>query len=99
MPRPGRRSIEGGAGGRGLGLSFQRHPVTMSPPRAGRGGMGKPKKPQREKDLTARFLTGDLDEDRLESQQRFTARNKGATQQKILKTALLRADEQARSEE
>lgn len=57
--------------------------------------MGKPKKPQREKDLTSRFLAGDLDEDRLESQQRFTARNKGATQQKILKTALMRADEQA----
>jgi ribosome biogenesis GTPase len=57
--------------------------------------MGKPKKPQREKDLTSRFLSGDLDEDRLESQQRFTARNKAATQQKILKTALMRADEQA----
>src|SRR5215216_5011609 len=57
--------------------------------------MGKPKKPQREKDLTSRFLSGGLDEDRLESQQRFTPRNKGATQQKILKTALMRADEQA----
>jgi ribosome biogenesis GTPase len=57
--------------------------------------MGKPKKPQREKDLTSRFLSGDLDEDRLQGQQRFTARNKGATQQKILKTALMRADEQA----
>ena len=57
--------------------------------------MGKPKKPQREKDLTSRFLSGDLDEDRLQSQQRFTPRNKGATQQKILKTALMRADEQA----
>jgi len=57
--------------------------------------MGKPKKPQREKDLTSRFLSGDLDEDRLQAQQRFTPRNKAATQQKILKTALMRAGEQA----
>ena len=57
--------------------------------------MGKPKKTQREKDLTSRFLSGGLDEDRLESQQRFTPRNKAATQQKILKTALMRADDQA----
>jgi ribosome biogenesis GTPase len=64
-------------------------------PSAWPDGMGKPKKPQREKDLTSRFLSGDLDEDRLQGQQRFTARNKGATQQKILKTALMRADEQA----
>jgi len=57
--------------------------------------MGRPKKSQREKDLTGRYLSGDLDEDRLQGQQRFSSRNKNATQQKILKTALMRADEQA----
>ena len=67
----------------------------MTPPGVAPAAMGKPKKPQREKDLTSRYLSGGLDEDRLQGQQRFTARNKGATQQKILKTALMRADEQA----
>jgi ribosome biogenesis GTPase len=67
----------------------------MTPPGVAPAAMGKPKKPQREKDLTSRFLSGNLDEDRMQSGQRFTARNKGATQQKILKTALMRADDQA----
>ena len=57
--------------------------------------MGRPKKSQREKDLTGRYLSGNLDEDRLEGGQRFSSRNKNATQQKILKTALMRAEEQA----
>jgi ribosome biogenesis GTPase len=52
---------------------------------------GKPKKSAREKDLTARYLSGNLDEDRVESQQRFTRRNADAQQNRILKTSLLRA--------
>src|SRR4051812_21328999 len=67
----------------------------MSPVGARRRHMGRPKKSQREKDLTGRYLSGDLDQDRLQGQQRFSSRNKNATQQKILKTALMRAEEQA----
>lgn len=52
---------------------------------------GKPKKSAREKDLTARYLSGNLDEDRIESQQRFTRRSADAEQNRILKTALARA--------
>jgi ribosome biogenesis GTPase / thiamine phosphate phosphatase len=55
---------------------------------------GKPKKSPREKDLTARYLSGNLDEDRVESVQRFTHRSANAVQDKILRTALLRADEE-----
>jgi ribosome biogenesis GTPase len=51
---------------------------------------GKPKKGPREKDLTARYLSGGMDEDRVEQQQRFTDRAKHAQQNKILKTAALR---------
>ena len=56
---------------------------------------GKPKKNPREKDLTSRYLSGGLDEDRVEQSQRFSARNKGAERDKITKTALLRAGEQS----
>lgn len=52
---------------------------------------GKPKKSPREKDLTARYLSGNLDEDRVEAQQRFTQRSANAEQDKILRTALMRA--------
>jgi ribosome biogenesis GTPase len=52
---------------------------------------GKPRKSPREKDLTARYLSGGLDEDRIDSQQRFSRRNSEAQQQKMMKTALLRA--------
>lgn len=55
----------------------------------------KPKKSPREKDLTGRYLSGGLDEDRVERAQQFTARNKGAQQEKTLRTALLRAEEQS----
>jgi ribosome biogenesis GTPase len=51
------------------------------------------KKGPREKDLTGRFLSGDLDEDRVDAQQRFTDRSKNAQQNKILQTAALRAGE------
>jgi ribosome biogenesis GTPase len=54
---------------------------------------GRRKKPPREKDLTARFLTGDFDEDRIEQSQRFSDRSKNAQQSKIERTALLRAAE------
>ena len=54
------------------------------------------RKAPREKDLTSRFLSGGLDEDRVEQVQRFGARSgKHAQQDKILRTALLRAEEEA----
>jgi ribosome biogenesis GTPase len=48
----------------------------------------------REKDLTDRLLSGELD-DQMESQQRFSPRSKHAQANRILQTALLRADEQS----
>jgi ribosome biogenesis GTPase len=57
---------------------------------------GKPKKAAREKDLTARFLSGGLDEDRIESQQRFGDKSKNFQKRKTEKTALMRlAEEEA----
>ena len=56
---------------------------------------GRPKKPPREKDLTTRFLSGNYDEDRAEQSEQFKARNKTAQQEKILRTALLRAEEES----
>jgi ribosome biogenesis GTPase len=50
-------------------------------------------KTRRQKDVTSSFLSGDFDEDRNESQQRFSQRSKGAQQDKMEKTALLRATE------
>lgn len=54
--------------------------------------MSKRRKFQREKDLTSRYLSGNMDEDRMESGQRFTSRNKNAQQNKILKTTAMRAE-------
>ncbi|MDB5303498.1 MAG: Ribosome small subunit-stimulated GTPase EngC [Phycisphaerales bacterium] len=56
---------------------------------------GKPKKGPREKDLTSRYLSGGLDEDRVDQQQRFSSRNKNAEQDKIVRTALMRAEEES----
>lgn len=47
----------------------------------------------REKDLTSRYMSGGMDEDRVEQSERFTDRSKNAEQNKILKTALMRAEE------
>ncbi|MDP9175084.1 MAG: ribosome small subunit-dependent GTPase A [Planctomycetota bacterium] len=49
------------------------------------------KKPPREKDLTSRFFSGDLETDRVPKQQRFTNRSKNAQQEKIERTAVLRS--------
>src|SRR6184192_3124640 len=54
---------------------------------------GKPKKSPREKDITSRYLSGGLDEDRVEQQQRFSDRNKHAQANKMIKTAAMRAGE------
>ena len=55
--------------------------------------MGRPRKAPREKDLTSRFLSGGMDdEDRVETQQRFSSRNKNAQQEKTLRTFLMRAE-------
>src|SRR5581483_1724678 len=56
---------------------------------------GKPKKPPREKDLTSRYMSGGLDEDRVEQGERFKARNKTAQQEKTARTAQMRASEQS----
>jgi ribosome biogenesis GTPase len=56
---------------------------------------GKPKKAPREKDVTSRYIAGDLDDDRLDNVQRFTTRSKHHQQSKTLRTALMRADEHA----
>ena len=53
----------------------------------------KRRKGPREKDLTSRYMSGNWDDDRMDSQQRFTPRSKAAEQNKIEKTALLRAAE------
>ena len=60
--------------------------------------MSKHKKDFRAKDLTARYMMGDVDEDRDEPQERFSARSgKIAQQRKIEQTALMRAAEEAAS--
>jgi ribosome biogenesis GTPase len=60
--------------------------------------MGRPKKSSREKDLTARYAAGkldeDLDSDVVAQQQRFTRRSANAEQNKILRTTLMRAAEE-----
>ena len=56
---------------------------------------GKPKKSPREKDLTARYLSGGLDEDRVEQQERFGDKSKHFQRRKTERTALLRAAEEA----
>src|SRR5687767_8205174 len=53
---------------------------------------GKPKKPPREKDLTSRYLSGGMDEDRIEQQERFSDRSKHAQHEKMMKTAAMRAE-------
>jgi ribosome biogenesis GTPase len=52
------------------------------------------KKGPREKDLTSRYMSGGMDEDRVDQQERFTPRSKSAEQNKILKTAMMRAAEE-----
>src|ERR1051326_5894026 len=54
---------------------------------------GKPKKSPREKDLTSRYLSGGLDEDRVDQQQRFSDRSKHAVRDKTQRTSDLRAAE------
>jgi ribosome biogenesis GTPase / thiamine phosphate phosphatase len=51
---------------------------------------GKPKKGPREKDLTSRYLSGGMDEDRVEQQERFTDRSKHAQHNKMMKTTAMR---------
>jgi ribosome biogenesis GTPase / thiamine phosphate phosphatase len=56
--------------------------------------MSRRRKP-RDKSLTDRFLSGELEEVDLDAQERFGARSKHAEVGKILRTALLRAEEQS----
>lgn len=55
----------------------------------------KRRKSEDEQDLTNRLLDEQFDEDRLETQQRFSRRSAGAQQRQIEQTALLRAAEEA----
>ena len=55
---------------------------------------GKPKKSHREKDLTARYLSGGMDEDRVEQGERFGDRSRNSQQRKTEKTAIMRAAEE-----
>ncbi len=54
--------------------------------------MGRPRKAPRRKDITGEYLAGHLDDDRLDIQQRFTQRAKHQQQNKIMKTAAMRAE-------
>lgn len=78
--------------------------IRLTPPRnAGTGGVRMsrgPKKAPREKDLTSRFLRGDMeDEDRIEQRQQFTTRSKKHQESKTLRTALMRAAEAGQVED
>ncbi len=55
---------------------------------------GKPKKSHREKDLTSRYLSGGMDEDRVEQGERFGDRSRNSQQRKTEKTAIMRAAEE-----
>jgi ribosome biogenesis GTPase / thiamine phosphate phosphatase len=52
------------------------------------------RKSAREKDLTSRYLDGEMDEDRMVHQERFSDRSKHRQQNQILKTTLMRAAEE-----
>lgn len=54
-----------------------------------------PKKNQREKDLTSRYLSGGFDEDAANSNERFSPRNRARAQDKLVKTSLIRAEEES----
>src|SRR5438552_3411260 len=51
----------------------------------------KRRKDSRAKDLTSRYMDGDVDEDRIERKQRFTDRAKHYQQNKTMNTTLARA--------
>src|SRR5712671_2615696 len=55
---------------------------------------GKRKNP-RDKDLTSRYLSGAIEEDRLDASERYSGRDASAQQRKMEKTALLRLAEEA----
>jgi ribosome biogenesis GTPase / thiamine phosphate phosphatase len=52
------------------------------------------RKTSREKDLTSRYLDGEMDEDRIDRQQRFSDRSKHHQRNKTAKTTLMRAAEE-----
>lgn len=60
---------------------------------------GKPKKSSREKDLTSRYLRGDLDQDQVEQHQRFVTGSKKRQESKTLRTAVMRAEEAGQAED
>src|SRR4051794_11210982 len=65
------------------------------------GGMAerRRKKGPREKDLTSRFFAGDMDEDRIEREERFSDKSKHMQERKTLKTAIMRTEQQVGAED
>ena len=55
------------------------------------------KKPRQNEDLAERYIQGDFEEENAEKEQRFTSRSKNAEQEKILKTAAMRASAESSS--
>lgn len=56
---------------------------------------GKPKRAQREKDLTSRYLSGGYDEDRADAKDRAHPRIKARQQDRLQRTAVMRAEEES----
>jgi ribosome biogenesis GTPase / thiamine phosphate phosphatase len=56
--------------------------------------MNRRRKKPREQNLTGQFLRGELEEQQPEQSQRFSARSKNAEHNKILRTVLMRAEEE-----
>ena len=52
------------------------------------------KKPRQNEDLAERYIQGDFEEENADKEQRFTNRSKNAEQEKILKTAAMRASDE-----
>jgi len=59
------------------------------------GGKRSKKKNPRDKDLTSRYLSGAIEEDRLDAVERFSGRDASAQQRKMEQTSLLRLAEEA----
>src|SRR5690349_4083312 len=66
-------------------------PATVRDSRGGEMSGRRRKKAPREKDMTSRYMRGDLDEDREEAGEKFSDRSKHAVQRKVEKTAALQS--------
>src|SRR4051812_40054907 len=78
------------ANARLISLSFTRGSVTIGCEDMQRRNK---KSSSQQKDLTSQYLAGSMDEDRIDTEQRFTDRSKHSQQNKIMKTAAMREDQ------